>query len=403
MSVAMTHGNRVATESRWFGTGHSTVDDPAKAGGDAAAAALAGRSPTVVFVFCSVGYHVPELFDAIREQVAEDTVIVGCSTSGQIATGDASRDGVSVAAWGGPGFTVRTHVARNASAGLREAGAAAAVSLEAVAAHEHKVLLMLCDGLTGTQHEIVRGAFSVAGAAVPLVGGCAGDHLNYVRTYQFHGGRHGVEILSDAVIGVAIGSDAPLGVGIAHGWRKDGAGMIVTKSREGRVLELDGEPALDVLLRRLGLDESLVDDEKAFRDAAFLHPLGLSRRSGEDIRVIHGGDRADRSLICPADVPQGALAWLMESDHDSLVGGGSEAAEQALRSLDGRPALGMLVFDCAARGATLGAAGMEEEIAGIGRTVGDVPFAGFYTNGEVARVRGALGMHHFTLVTLAIA
>ena len=33
----------------------------------------------------------------------------------------------------------------------------------------------------------------------------------------------------------------------------------------------------------------------------------------------------------------------------------------------------------------------------------DVPFAGFYTNGEFARVRGALGMHHFTLVTLALA
>jgi hypothetical protein len=396
MSTAMTQG------SRWFGTGHSTAPDPAEAGAKAVTAALAGRAPAVVFVFCSVGFHVPELFDAVREQVADDTVIVGCTTSGQIAAGEASRDGVAIAAWGGSGFTVRTHVARDATAGPREAGAAAAAGLAATLEHDHRMLLLLCDGLTGTQHEIVRGAFSVAGAAVPLVGGCAGDDLNHVRTFQFHGGRDGVEILTDAVIGVAIGSDRPLGVGIAHGWRKDGPGMIVTRSTGGRVLELDGEPALDVLLRRLGIDESVVDDEQAFRDAAFLHPLGLSRRSGEDIRAIHGGDRADRSLLCLADVPQGALIWLMASD-DSLVDGGAQAAEQALRSLGGQPALGMLVFDCAARGQRLGAAGRERGIAGIGRVLGAVPFAGFYTNGEVARVRGALGMHHFTLVTLAIA
>ena len=392
-----------STSGRWFGTGHSTLDDPGKAGAQAAGAALSGRDAVVVFVFCSVGYHVPELFDAIREHVAEDTVIVGCTTSGQMATGEMSRAGVAVAAWGGPGFTVRTRVARDASGGLREAGAAAASCLAATAGREHRALLMLCDGLTGAQHEIIRGAFSVVGAAVPLVGGCAGDNLEYVRTYQFHGGRHGVEILSDTVIGVAIGSDAPIGVGIAHGWRKDGPAMIVTSSRDGRVLELDGEPALDVLLRRLGVDESVVDDDRAFRDVTFLHPLGLSRRSGEDIRVIHAGDRADRSLICLADVPQGALAWLMESDHESLVAGGGDAAQQALEALGGEPALGMLVFDCAARGLKLGAHGVEQEIAGIDRVMGEVPYGGFYTNGEVARVRGALGMHHFTLVTLALA
>jgi small ligand-binding sensory domain FIST len=33
----------------------------------------------------------------------------------------------------------------------------------------------------------------------------------------------------------------------------------------------------------------------------------------------------------------------------------------------------------------------------------DAPFAGFYTTGEIARVRGASGMHHLTLVTLALA
>jgi hypothetical protein len=393
--------DRVDLDGRWFGSGHSTLTDPAAAGAEAAAAALNGREPVVVFVFCSVGYHVPELFDGIRERAGADTVIVGCTTSGQIGGGTVSRDGVSVTAWGGAGFTVRTHASRNVSGRLRDAGVEAASCLGAVD-QPHRALLMLADGLTGNQHEIVRGAFSVAGAVVPLVGGCAGDHLTYVRTYQFHGGRDGVEILSDAVVGVAIGSDQPLGVGIAHGWRKQGDAMIVTSSQDGRVHELDGEPALDVFLRRLGLDESILDDQEAFRQAAFSHPLGLSRRSGEDIRVIHSGDRSDRSLICLADVPQGALAWMMESDHGSLTAAAGQAVGQAVETLGGRPALGTMVFDCAARRIAIGEDGVKPEHDGIAEVIPGVPFGGFYTNGEIARVRGALGMHHFTVATLAL-
>ncbi|WIM93210.1 FIST N-terminal domain-containing protein [Actinoplanes oblitus] len=397
----MKHVSSAGPGVRWFGTGYSTLADPAAAGAQAATEALAGRDPAVVFVFCSIGYQVPELFDALRAQVTADTVIVGCSTSGQLADGRVDLAGVAMAAWGGEGFAVRTQVARAASTRLRAAGADAAACLAGVDG-EHQALLLIGDGLTGNQHEFVRGAFSVAGAAVPLVGGCAASSFTAVRTYQFHGGRDGVEIMSDTVVGVAIGSSAPLGVGIAHGWRKDGDAMVITSSRDGRVLEFDGEPALDVYLRRLGLDESVLDDRDGFQALAFHHPLGLSRRTAEDIRVIHGGDRAERSLRCLADVPQGALAWLMSGDRDALLDGAAEATGQALDALGGRPALGMLVFDCAARWIKLGDDGVRQENVEIGKRLDGVPFAGFYTNGEIARIRGALGMHQFTVVTLAL-
>lgn len=387
---------------RWFGTGHSTLADPGAAGAAAADAAIAGRDPAAVFVFCSVGYHVPELFDAIRARVGAGTAIAGCTTTGQMASGQVSGHGVAIAALGGPGLSVRTHLSRDVSPRLRDAGTEAASALTGMQ-RPHQALLMICDGLTGNQHEIVRGAFSVVGAVAPLVGGCAGDDLTYVRTYQFHGGRDGVEVLSDAVIGVAIGSDRPIGVGLAHGWRKQGAAMVVTSGREGKVFELDGEPALDVYLRRLGLDEAVAHDGDLFRDRAFLHPLGLSRRSGEDLRVIHGADPAERSLLSLADVPQGALAWLMESDHDAIVHGARESAGQALDGLGGEPPLGVLTFDCAARHMMLGAGGVQEEVDGIAKELGGVPYAGFYTNGEIARLKGALGLHHFTVVTLALA
>jgi hypothetical protein len=266
----------------------------------------------------------------------------------------------------------------------------------------HRVCLLLCDGLVGEQHEVVRGAYSVLGATVPLVGGCAGDDLTYTRTHQFLGDRTGVEILTDAVVGVGLGSAGGFGVGIAHGWRKVGEPVVVSSSSGGRLFELDGRPALDAYLAWIGADRSLLEDTKAFRARAFNHPLGMSRRTGEDIRGVHDGDLRDGSLLCLADVPQGALAWLMEPDDEALVDAAAAASRQAVENLGAEP-VGLMVFDCGARKVMLDEPGVRREIAAVAEAMGGVPFGGFYTYGEIARTQGSRGMHHLTVVTLALA
>jgi hypothetical protein len=362
-----------------------------------------------VTIFCSVSCDLPALAESVRATLAKTpadqggvVTIVGCTTSGQL-TGTGVTDGsVVISAWGGSGFQVRTRVATEATRRLRETGVEVAGGV-AELDRPYKALLLLCDGLSGSQHEIVRGAYTVLGAAVPMVGGAAGDDLTFQGTYQFYGDLSGVRVLADSVIGVAIGSTAPLGIGIAHGWRRIGHSMIVTSSQEGRVYQFDGVPALDAYLRQIGADEAVAADEVAFQELSLQHPLGLSRRSGEDIRVIQSRDLTERSIDCLADVPQGALAWLMESDDEALIAGADESCRQALSMLDGAPPIGVLAFDCAARKLKLGTDGVKREVAEMAERLADIPFAGFYTNGEIARVRGARGMHHLTLVTLAIA
>jgi hypothetical protein len=396
--------SETTTPARWMGVGYSDDADATTAGSRAAAQAVSGRDPALLIVFTSVGYDLPRMLDAVRGHAGVDTVIVGCTTLGQVARGrpDPMADGVVVAALGGPGLEVRARVGREVSTQRREAGAEAAASVASLT-KEHRLCLMLCDGLVGEQHEVVRGAYSVLGVTVPLVGGCAGDDLAYNRTLQFIGDRDGVEILTDAVVGVALGSDAPLGVGIAHGWRKVGEPMVVTSSSGGRLFRLDDAPALDTYLGRIGADRTLVEDTKAFRATAFGNPLGMSRRASEDIRVVHDADTGDGSLLCLADVPRGALAWVMESDADALVAAGASSCAQAVEQLGGAAPIGMLVFDCGARKVMLGRDGVEREVSAMAEVVGDAPFGGFYTYGEVARTHGSRGMHHLTVVTLALA
>jgi hypothetical protein len=380
---------------RWFGVGHSTAPDSAKAGAEAAAGALDGRTPGLVFVFCSTGHDLHALLAAVRAEAGSAAAIVGSTTLGELSSsGGAAVGSVAVTALGGDGFTVRTRVAHTGGHGHRAAGADVAAAMAGMD-RPHTALMLLCDGLAGDPQEIVRGAYSVLGAAVPLVGGFSGDDRGMQRSFQFHDDR----VLSGAVVGIALGSEAPLGFGIAHGWHRTDPAMLVTRSEGCRVFQLDGEPALDVLMRRRGVPAAA----DLFDGVATLLALGLSRRSGDDIRVIHGGDESDRSILATATVPQGAVCWLMDSEHQAMIAGAGQSCAEAVAGLGGAPPLGLFTFDCGGRRGILGPDGTQEEVKAIRAVLGEVPFGGFYTLGEIARVRGSSGTHALTLVTLALA
>ncbi|QSB14022.1 FIST C-terminal domain-containing protein [Natronosporangium hydrolyticum] len=387
---------------RWFGIGHSEQADPDAAGEAAASAALAGRSPSLLIVFSSISYDLPTLLASVRRAAGPGVPIVGCSAMGEISAHGVTDGSVVVAALGGAGLQVYPQVRRGVSGRRHAAGREAADPLASLDA-PYRVLLLLCDGLSFELHRVVRGAYAAAGAAVPLVGGCAADNLTFTATYQFYGDGDEVEIMSDAVVGVAIGSDAPLGVGVAHGWRRTDEAMVVTSSEESRVFQLDNEPALDVYLRLIGEDVSIVDDPDKFHNRAYYHPLGLSRRDGDDMRVVHAADVSDRSLICLANVPQGALASLMETDPESLVSSAGESCRQASRMLGGAPPIGFLTFDCGIRKVMLGHDSVQREVAQMRQFTGDAPVGGFYTYGEIARSQGSRGTHHLAVASLALA
>jgi hypothetical protein len=381
---------------RWFGVGFR--EGAREAGARAADDALVRGDPKLLLVFCSRAHNLRQLLGQVRER-AGDVPLIGCTTAGQIATAGPSDAGVVVAALGGEGFAVRTTVVTEASRNLREAGARVARGLPDRTGLPHTVMLLLSDGLSGDQQEIVRGAHAVLGAAVPLVGGCAGDDLKMSRTFQFHGDR----VLTDSVVGVGIAANAPLGVGVRHGWRRVGEPMLVTSSRGNRVYTLDDRPALDAYLKHLGVTEPARLDQEGLARLALTHPFGMSRSKGEDqVRFIGGGDFAEGSLSCMAEVPQGALVWIMEGDARSVLGATDAACGDSLAALGGRPPLGLIAFDCIARRAVLGEGGIHSEIGRLATMASGVPVAGFYTYGEIARTRGVRGFHNQTLVLLSI-
>jgi hypothetical protein len=213
-------------------------------------------------------------------------------------------------------------------------------------------------------------------------------------TYQFYDER----VLQDAVVGVAIGSDAPLGIGVHHGWSRVGEPVLVTSSGGNRVNTLDDRPALDVYLERHGAPDDARTDEATFNAFAITRPLGLSRRSAEEgVRMVAGADFGDRSLSMIAEVPQDGLAWFMEGDVESVLAATDQACEAAIDAIGDRRPLGLLTFDCAARRGVLGDEGISREVERVARHADGAP-----VGGEIARTSGVSGFHNQTIVVLAV-
>jgi hypothetical protein len=373
-----------------------TSEDPRPdiAGEAAVSGALAGRVAALVMIFVSPTYDMQAIASAAA-RAAQGMPLVGCSTSGEIADGTGGSGRVVAVALGGDGIEAHASMGLLAE-GASAAGGAAAQGLLALT-QPHRVLVLLADGLAGEHASVVRGAYAVGGAAVKLAGGCAGDELEMAATWQIFGDR----AYTGAVVGAAIGSVGPMGIGVGHGWRPTGEPMVVTESDGSQVFRIDDQPALDHYLKSTGAPPEAYNDPAAWHGHALERPLGLPRPGGDEVRAVLGADYERRSLFC-GDVPQGSMIRLMEGDAESVLRGTETAVDQSIEGLDGSPAIGFIAFDCAARRNILGEQGVHMETTLLAQRAGNAPVAGFYTYGEVARRTGSRGVHSATLVLLAL-
>jgi hypothetical protein len=347
-------------------------------------------------------HDLPAVLAGVND-IAGGLPVIGCTTHGEICPGGPFDGSVVVAAIGGDGFSVATAAETLVSGRQRQAGGAAAARATEAGddpSRPYRALVMLTDGLTGDQETVLRGAYEVVGAGVPLFGGAAGDAARGVRTSQFHGR----EVLTDAVVVAYVCSDAPLAVAAGHGWSRTGDPMIVTSAAQGRVTELDGEPALEVYLGRLGAPAAAYTDPAAFIDFVLPRPVGVQRRAGEVVRNFCTDVRLeDRSLGGGAGIPQGSLIWLMSGSVGTILEAVERTCAEALAGLQGHPPIGYLTFSCAALRPVIGDAGTAQEAARLSAHANGAPYAGFYTYGEIARTHGIDGFHNQTLVVLALA
>jgi hypothetical protein len=385
------HGLERAGGCRWAAVGRSALRDPALAGAEAVRAALAGRDDARLILLFACGLLD---LDAIAEgaaDVAGDTPLAGCSTAGVLGAGAGGDAGVLAVVLGGDGLAVSSMAAPGADP--REAGMRAAACVGDVADRPHRLLLLFADGPSSDHADLVRGAYSVTGAGVPLAGGIAAHPLGSGRGAVLHRGA----ALRGAAVGVAIGSGAPLGVGVAHGWEPIGSPLLVTRAAPGRVLELDDRPAREVYRERAELGD------EPDHDQALAHPLARHGRDGPaHVRTVEMDERADGGLACALEA--GSLVSVMRARPGAGLGVVDAAAAAALAPLGGKAPQALLAFDCSGRRVAREIAGHDaaDELMRLGVHAVGGATAAVSTHGEIARTRGVAGLHHQSLVVVAV-
>jgi hypothetical protein len=382
---------------------HDRVAGSASAAGrhacaDAVEGAIAalGRKAGLVLIF-PAGDVDPDVAANEAQAAAGGALVAGMTGTGAIDAHGVVKTGCSAIALASSLSTgVGAVTAGDSRTAARDATAKA---LAAIDDAQHRAVLLFVDSESGDQAEFVAGAYSVAGGRVPLAGGAAGGAVRA----RFADGR----ALSSGMVAVAIGSSAPIGVGIAHGCVTRGAPSIVTRSEGPNVIQLDGRPAEAVYLEKLGVDGVDIDDEE-FETLAMVHPLAEPELSGA-VRPRYVRARAPGgTLVCATSIERNAAVAVCDQTADTILQSAGAAVEDAVSQLEG-PVEAALVFDCAARSAwfrgPVAAALAKRELDSLAAAFGEPApcLAGVYTRGEIGRARGAKGDRNHSVVVVAFS
>ena len=354
-----------------------------------------GEEAQVIILFAASDLG-PDRVAAQAQAAAGSVPVVGLTSDACIGAPGVVRGGCSALALASPlrvGIAVATEADHDPYEAGRSAAAKALADLDA--ATEHAVLLLFVDARSGDQADTVAGAYAVAGGAIPFAGGAAaGDPSGQIA--------HGV-VHERAVVAVAIASDAPIGVGMAHGARPRSIPCVVTSSSGRTVRAINGRAARDVYLEKLGLrPEDPVPD---FAGLAAGHPLAQPELSG-DVRLRHVlAVDADGGLEMATHIPANAAIHVTDQTVGDIVASTHDAVAGARARLGGERVRAALIFDCAGRKHVLGGSLDAEAREIIGAFGGEhaPPLAGLYTRGEIGRIRGAKGDRNHALVVVAFA
>ncbi|KAB8145644.1 hypothetical protein F8S13_00730 [Chloroflexia bacterium SDU3-3] len=381
------------------GAGLSAIGDSQRAGAAAteqALAALGGVPPKLLIAFTTEQHDQAKAVRGIRA-AGGGAPMIGCCSGGLITAEGHTPSGVAVLALGGE-LEVALSIASGLSTAPTASGEQAAEALEpllACAEGQHNLALMFADGLTGAMamDSALSSISAVFGPLCPILGGAAGDNLNFGHTSLFANDV----IENDAVALALLRTGASLGYGVHHGWKPTGRRLVITASEGNIIHEFNGRPAFEVYrqqIAQLGHAEQL-------HTVSRFHPIGFPQMGGEYLVRLPFGVTDQGGIKCIGALPSHAIAHIMEGDPGSLVEAATVAAQQAMRGVEGKP-VAALVFDCVTRPPLLGERS-SEELARIREVVGqDVPLVGMYSFGEFASAEGAPSFHNKTIVVCVI-
>lgn len=308
--------------------------------------------------------------DVIAEKMAEefsDSAVIGCTTAGEIAEGKMYEGSVSAMSVGDEIADLNVQVVDKISDENnvpQTFGKFEDYFGQEMSKLDHKdhVGIVLFDGLSGAEEKIMEKMGDLTN--VPFVGASAGDDLDFEATHVFANGKAYTDSAVLALLEVPNGYD----IIKTQSFKETGKTLTPTKvvDEERKVVEFNGEPAIEKYAEAIGVDVEEADDK-------FIHyTLGLMIDGEPFVRSPYQVVD-DSAMKFYSHINEGMELSVLESQ---------DIVSRTRKDLDEKmpeDAKGLINFSCVLRSLELKDQGKADEYAELFQKV---PNIGFNTYGE---------------------
>ena len=358
--------------------------------------AIEDEALDLVVVFVSPHYE--QSYDQVSDRLAKTLGakhVFGCSGGGVIGNGleVEQRPGLSITAAVLPNVDIKPFHLQVHRLPDMDAGPDKWEELVGVSQDKDPHFVMLADPYSFPVNDLLVG-LDYAFPKATKIGGLASGASRQGGNALFLDG----EVLRTGAVGLALDGNITVDTVVAQGCRPIGKPMRNTRSDRNMLMELDGEPPLEVLR---GMVPALPN-----RDQELLgHSLFLGVVMDEFIDNPVQGDFLIRNVV-GMDQNIGGLAigeMLKEGQLVQFHLRDAETSTDDLQAVLSRYATehreneipGALLFSCLGRGQFLyGRANHDTNL--FRDKLGDIPLGGFFCNGEIGPVSGTTFLHGYT-------
>ncbi|MFA5975752.1 MAG: FIST N-terminal domain-containing protein [Elusimicrobiota bacterium] len=357
---------------------------------------LDGKKPDLCLVFVSSEFKTGYETIAPRlRKVLGARVIVGCSGGGVV--GDSreveSHPALAISAALLPDVTLTPFRVSESTLPSLDASPRVWHQLMAVSPVDQPHFIILADPFSVRVENFILG-LDYAYPKAMKVGGLAsgakqpGENALFLDSVCYRSG----------VVGVAMSGNVVLDALVAQGCRPIGRPLRVTKCDRNILMELDGQPSLNVLRDLfMTLDAR---DQDLLQHALFLgismNPFKSHLTQGDFVvRNIVGMDTGKGILAVGALLRQGQIVQFHLRDSQTST----DDLEQLLQTYRIRSGsdhvAGAVLFSCLGRGEYLYGQNSHDTRL-FQQKLGKVPISGFFCNGEIGPVGGTTYLHGYT-------
>lgn len=344
---------------------------------------LSGFKPTLAIVFLSMQQD----WEKVTKKLSKKGIqVFGATTSGEFIDGDIEEGSITVMLLDINSDYFKLVFLETGTHSTYEN--AKIIGGEGRNTFVEPAFIIVSGWLSNDGENIVNGISEGFGGEVTIFGGMAGDDLSLEGPVVFTKGKSS----DKGLLALIIDRDKIEINGIATcGWKPIGTTKVITKSEGNIVYTIDDQPALDMIIKYLGVDYDFDTGKEIVTQIGAYYPLQMERDGVAPVmRTAMLANREDRSLICAGNIPQGSkIKFSLPPDFDAIEKVVEECTE--LKNQTEHQADALIMFSCISRHLSFGIL-MSEEIEQV-QNVWGAPMIGFFTYGEFGKSK--TGKHEF--------